>query len=61
MRTPASANRVRTRSVAGSHSCSVYLSKYEPSAYAEVSKPSKAVERSIAIRFEARSAWKATA
>lgn len=47
--------------MAGFHSCSVYLSKYEPSAYAEVSKPSKAVERSIAIRFEARSAWKATA
>src|SRR5882757_421092 len=38
MRMSASANNSRTRSVAGSHTCSVYLSKTSPEAYFEFSK-----------------------
>ena len=42
---------------AGSHSCSVYLSKNSPDAYLEFSKPSKVWPRLDGERFEARSAW----
>ena len=56
----ASANSSRTLSVLGSHTCSVYLSKNSPDAYFEFSKPLKAVPRSIAMRFDARSAWYST-
>ena len=56
MRMSASANSSRTRSVAGSHTCSVYLSKNSPDAYFDFSNPPNLVPRSIAIRFDARSA-----
>ena len=49
-----------TFAVSGSHAASVYLSKNSPDAYVESAKPSNAVPRSIAIWFDARSAWKST-
>ena len=54
---PASSNSFRTFSVCGSHTCSVYLSKNSPLAYFDFSKPLNAEPRSIAILFDARSAW----
>ena len=58
---PASANSSATRSVAGAHSWSVYLSKNSPEAYFESSNPPNRWPVSMAIRFEARSAWNSTA
>ncbi len=55
-----SAKSCRTRSVAGSHTCSVYLSKNSPEAYFDSGNPAKYEPRSIASLFDARSAWNST-
>ena len=55
--TPAAANSSATRRVAGSQSRSVYFAKKLPSAYREVANPAKVSPRSIASRFDVRTAW----